>query len=242
MEIKELLIKKGNYSFDVNEWGSCQYSGALAMYKAYFELRKEYSKEKILEYLKYEYGYEIKFSGIRDDDNAKDMFFKILANKNHWNLNLYEYQNDSVDFEKDILEEIDEYKDKEGAVLEFTEGVEEPTPSVLSEYDKKFNALNEYHQELIRNIRRAQSADDLFYVGRNSSFDLWSISSKVAESYFIGFEVKNLPTCDNPIGLERGPVGNICAQADNVLTGLCCALLVDYEIVKNTNSFKHFDT
>lgn len=65
---------------------------------------------------------------------------------------------------------------------------------------------------------------------------------KIAESYFIGFEAKNFPSCNNPTGLERGPIGNICAQSNNVLTELCCALLVDYGIVKNINSFKGFDT
>lgn len=196
--INDLLTKEGNYTFDVNEWGSCQYSGALAMYRAYFELRKKYSKELTLQYLKYEFGYEISFNSIRDDENAIDMFFKIYANKRDWNFNLYDYD--------------------------------------------KIEKLDEYDINLIKTIRRAKSADDLFFVERNAASDLWNTAPKIAQSYFVGFKIENVPTCETPTGLERGPEGNICAQADNVLTGLCCALLVDYEIIKNTNSFKGFDT
>ena len=199
MEITELLTKKGNYNFNVNEWGSCQYSGALAMYKSYFELKKEYSKEKILEYLKYEFGYEISMSGIRNDEEAIDKFFDILLKQKKWNL------------------------------------------SNIDDYDN-YESLNEYDKELVYTIRRAVSADDLFFIGRNSAFDLWKTAPLVAESYFIDLVIKNVPNSENPIGIEKGPVCNICAQADNILTGICCALLVDYGIVKNLNSFKRFDT
>jgi|AntAceMinimDraft_18_1070375.scaffolds.fasta_scaffold32785_3 hypothetical protein len=196
--INDLLIEKGNYTFDVNNWGSCQYSGALAMYNAYFVLRNKYSKELVLQYLEYEYGFKVSFHKIRDDEQAIDMFFKIYANKRNWNFDIYDY---------DEIEKLDEHNKK-----------------------------------LIRTIRRAKSADDLFFIGRNASSDLWSTAPKIAESYFTGFKTENLPDSNNPSGLEKGPVGNICAQANNILTGLCCALLIDYDIVKNINSFKGFDT
>jgi len=202
MEIKELLKNEGEYTFDVNEWGSCQYSSALAMYKAYFKLRETYSKEKILEYLKYKYNYEITFSNIRDDEQARNMLFKLYANSRKW------------DFDEDIR---------------------------YTDYDK-YEKMDRRDKDLILNMARIQSADDMFFVGRSHSSDLWNTAPKVAKSYFTGFETKNLPNSDNPTGLERGPIGNICAQSDNVLTGICCALLVDYGIVKNTNSFKSFDT
>ena len=200
-QINELLTKEGDYSFNVNEWGSCQYSGALAMYKAYFKLREKFDRDHVLEYLKYEYGYDISFSGIHDDKQAIDMFFKLYAISRRWNFDLNNYYENS-------------------------------------EYDK----LNNYDKKLIGTIRRAQSADDLFFIGRYACSDLWNTAPRVAESYFISFEAKNLPDCENITGLERGPVGNICAQSVNILTGICCALLVDYEIIKNINSFKSFDT
>lgn len=192
--INDLLKHLGDFDFEVNEWGSCQYSGALAMYKAYFKL-----KEKgVLDFLRFEYGYDVSFSGVRDDENAIDMYFKILAHKRNWDFDLYDYD----------------------------------------ETEK----LDERWQKTVWGIRRAQSADDLFFIGRNASSDLWHTAPHVAESYFIGLEMKNMPDCDNQTGLERGPVGNLCAQSDNVKTGLCCALLKDYGLVKNERSFRGFDT
>ena len=222
-EIKDLLTKNGNYEFNVNEWGSCQYSGALAMYKAYFKLREKYdihrdgpyfinnerfkltekrkTNKSILDYFREEFNYDISFLSIRDDENAIDMYFKIQAER--W-----------------------------GCSFGINDAYENP------EYEK----LKDFHKSIIKSIRRAESGDDLFFVGRFAASDLWHTALNVAKSYFVGFEAKNLPKCGNPTGLERGPVGNICAQSDNVLTGLCCALLADYGIVKNTNSFKGFDT
>lgn len=204
MKIVELLEKKGKYSFDVNEWGSCQYSGALAMYKTYFELRKEYSKEKILEYLKFEFNYDISLKGIRSDEEAIEEFFNILKIEKRWPKKF----------------KFDSYYNSE-------------------KIDKQ---IRESDHVLVRTIRRACSAEDLFFVGRNAAYDLWATAPWVAKSYFIDFKTKNLPNCENPIGIEKGPAGNICAQSKNILTGLCCALLVDYEVIKNTKCFKYFDT
>lgn len=200
-QIEELLVHKGDYNFEVNNWGSCQYSGALAMYKAYFELREQHDPKALLKYLKYKFNYEISFKGIRKDEEAIDMYFKIEAKRWKWNFDI-----------NDIYE------------------------------NPEFEKIKDWQKRMIRNIRRAESADDLFFIGRASASDLWHTAPRVAESYFVGFKAKNLPTCEKPIGIERGPVGNVCAQSRNVLTGICCALLVDYNIVKNLNSFKGFDT
>lgn len=199
MEITELLKTKGDYIFDVNEWGSCQYSGALAMYKAYFKLREKYERDTILAYLKYEFNYQITFDSIEDDTTAINNFFLSYGKCRGWKFtDLYD--------------------------------------------DDEIESLDKYDSKLLYSIRLAKSADDLFFVGRNASSDLWDTAPRVCESYFKNFKAENLPDCDNPIGLEKGPVGNICVQSTNVFVGLCCALLVDYELVKNENSFKGFDT
>ena len=44
MNISQLIQDLGNFSFDVNSWGSCQYSSALAMFNAYFKLREKYDR------------------------------------------------------------------------------------------------------------------------------------------------------------------------------------------------------
>jgi len=223
MDIKEILVSEGEYVFEVNNWGSCQYAGALAMFKTYFKLRKTYARHygpfvtnnerrklseksetqiSILDYFRQAYQYDISFTGIRDDENAIDMYFKIQSNRWHWNFNLWD----------DVYE------------------------------TTQYNELPDFQKQMIKTIRRAQSADDLFFVGRFAASDLWHTAPRVAESYFVGFEAKGFPSCEKPLGIEHGPIGNVCAQSDNVLTGLCCALLVDYDIVKNINSFKGFDT
>lgn len=198
-QIEAFLKESGSYKFDVNKWGSCQYSGALAMYNAYFLKRKTHSKSAILGYLEYEFNYIISFDNIRNDENAIIEYFNIFNKLRKWNMkNLIDYN---------ILEKLDKND-----------------------------------QEIIWNIRRACSGDDLFFIGRNSSSDLWHTALKIANAYFVNLKIENTPNCENPIGIETGPIGNICAQADNIQTGICCALLIDYEIVKNEKSFRKFDT
>ena len=50
------------FDFDVNRWGSCQYSSALATYDLYFEMRKELSRQETLDLL----GVKFKF----DEENS----------------------------------------------------------------------------------------------------------------------------------------------------------------------------
>lgn len=179
-QIETFLKETGSYKFDVNEWGSCQYSGALAMYNAYFLKRKTHNKSAILDYLKYEFNYIISFDSIRNDEDA---------------------------------------------IIEY-----------LNNISKKLDKNDQW------TIRRACSGDDLFFIGRSSSSDLWHTALRIANAYFVNLKIENTPDCENPIGIEKGPIGNICAQADNIQTGIYCALLVDYEIVKNEKSFRKFDT
>jgi len=201
--ISNLLKRLGDFEFGVNSWGSCQYSSALSMYTAYFELRKEYTKDQILDFFRIEYGYEISFSGIREDDDAIEKFFDIYREQRgkDWDFGFHEWYN-----------------------------------------TENWKKVDDYGQRFIRNLHRAKSADDLFFVNRNAASNLWNTAPRVAKAYFIDFKAENLPDVKNQTGMERGPIGNLSAQSLNVLTGLCCALLVDYEIVKNTNSFKGFDT
>ena len=90
--VTELMEDVGDYKFDVNSWGSCQYSGALAMYNAYFKLRETHSKEKTLDYLKHMVDIDISFDYHNDKDHYafSDRFTKYLKKKydilvdTHW--------------------------------------------------------------------------------------------------------------------------------------------------------------
>lgn len=72
MTVDEFMEKVGGFSFDVNPWGSCQYSGALSMFNAYFKKRESgLSKKAILAFLEAEVGISIFFDDIRSFDDAQ---------------------------------------------------------------------------------------------------------------------------------------------------------------------------
>jgi len=55
------------FNFDVNEWGSCQYSSALAIFELFFEIRKDLDQQETLEILgcNYNFNYLRKFFEIQ---------------------------------------------------------------------------------------------------------------------------------------------------------------------------------
>jgi len=44
---EELWKEISDFQFAVNEWGSCQYAGALSMYRKYFELRERMAQDEV---------------------------------------------------------------------------------------------------------------------------------------------------------------------------------------------------
>lgn len=58
--VDEILESIGEYSFDVNDWGSCQYSKSLAIFKTLDILNEEFGKEKALDIL----GLKVTYSNV----------------------------------------------------------------------------------------------------------------------------------------------------------------------------------
>lgn len=108
----------------------------------------------------------------------------------------------------------------------------------------KLNILNnqndyiglEYESEYLKGLSSAETVDDWFNVLKKNAYDLWTAAG-IAESHL--FEIDNK---DIPESVGFGPIWNQTVQKQNYTTGLVCALLVDYGLIKDESSFTDFDT
>jgi len=82
---------KFNFDWGVCSWGSCQYSGALAVYNLYNEIRKDLNKQDTLEVL----GVTFKFTKILSFEEAKK----------NWLEELNEIYSDDLEFWQEMLNE-----------------------------------------------------------------------------------------------------------------------------------------
>ena len=94
---KKELVDRGwpnefRFDFNVNDWGSCQYSSALAIYELYFRMREDLSQEDILELLEVEYTHngrrtfqEIidKFSKDMDEYYSHELYGRTEVEREH---------------------------------------------------------------------------------------------------------------------------------------------------------------
>lgn len=97
-------------------------------------------------------------------------------------------------------------------------------------------SLKAYRDEDHKNLSAAENADEMFAALRKASWDLWGAAPYVAWAFGL--------TIDGEIQTENvaGPIFNQMAQSDNAMTGIHCALLMHYGIVKEEDSFNGFDT
>lgn len=94
-----------------------------------------------------------------------------------------------------------------------------------------------YKAKWLYKISKANNIDEIFNAFRISSFDLWKCVPIVTNECFVGFDLQNIPSAPG-----YGPIGNQEVQSVNYYIGICCALLVDYGLVKNDHCFWGFDT
>jgi len=95
----------------------------------------------------------------------------------------------------------------------------------------------DFDDPTIQDIRNAETIEDIFEALKDASWDLWSAASFVAQHCFLNLTVTGVPTAHSV-----GPVGNQMVQSENYLTGLYCALLVEFEYVTDSSCFANFDT
>lgn len=211
--------------FDVNEWGSCQYSGALDIFNVLTELRKKHSYDETLKRM----GIEVKFDSIASLKDASNIIIEIA----------------------DIEEEIEELKESIKRFKAFIEEGEYPFDEPVDWFDRyikedkaiKYSELNEVKHgndriEYLNDcLNGFKSLEELFIFTRNYSWDLWSAAQQIGVNIFERLEINGVPKAPG-----IGPVLNIEVQGENFITGLFCWLLVEHGLVKDVSVFSGFDT
>ena len=96
--------------------------------------------------------------------------------------------------------------------------------------------MKEVYEEMGREITKATSVDEIFKIFRDHSYDLWSAAPLIAHACFVELEIKA------PKAPGIGPKYNILAQSENFETGLCCAILKEFGLVRDDECFSGFDT
>jgi hypothetical protein len=93
----------------------------------------------------------------------------------------------------------------------------------------------EYLEEHTARLNGMRSIDDAFEACKNMAWDLWAAAKFIGNACGVNIE-------GAPKSRGVGPVGNIMAQAENLDTGLYCAILKAKALVENEGSFADFDT
>ena len=65
------------FKFDANDWGSCQYSSALAIFRIFGEMRKDLTQSEVLEILNISYEYDTK----RNMSDIIDLLFNDFKDR-----------------------------------------------------------------------------------------------------------------------------------------------------------------
>jgi len=172
--------------FEVNRWGSCQYSGALWYFDNFRELRKEHSLVETLS----ELDSDAQWDYVSEFSYIKERFVNYLI------LCRNELGEEDQDWIDDYNRDIEAAKKLEGPYV-----------------------------------------DEFFDMLRNHAWDLWSAAPLMANMSFCNLNIQA------PGAPGIGPPGNVAAQSVNFQTGLCCALLVEFGLVKDPDeAFGGFDT
>lgn len=213
----EWIIENLGIEFDVNDWGSCQYTGALNTFGALTKLSKKFGEKTALRLLNIQFSHgkrraprkvsslhwEKSFGNLKEsievDQIDLDYYLALQKNyklkKNHW-----------APEKKELPKFI---KRVRKSIVEHKKGLKGPL----------------------------MTGDKLFKWCRNQSWDLWGAAPYVANLFFPDFKVTGVDTAPG-----QGPKWNILVQSDNYKVGATCWYLKKKGIVKSEKSFASFDT
>lgn len=107
--------------------------------------------------------------------------------------------------------------------------------------DADHHREEEWKKATIESVMCTVNCDEIFDITNDKAWDLWGATKRIIKICFENFKVKNVPN-SFPNSLVSGPIGNQEVQSGNIYTGLCCALLKDYGLVKDERAFWDFDT
>ena len=183
-EWKEWLEKQ-EPPFEVNKWGSCQYSTAKWFYDTFNAMiDDEITYNDALKLL----GCRVSYTKIETFDALKDGLIETLDDR--------------------IVDNIEE-----------------------GDYDDIIETV-----KFIKRLQSLTTVDEVFYLLKDMSWDLWSAADYVAHQLFTNLIV------EAPKSPGYGPALNQAVQSGNFETGLYCALLVHFGLVQNSEAFAGFDT
>jgi len=198
--IKKLQTDGVEFNFEVCDWGSCQYSGAFAIFNLFKHIRTTFSINDTITILNKGLGWDINIDNIKRKSLIKIKF--------------------------DIIQEhfIPHILDLE----------------IISNDDNLLESELSGASTTIANIANCKDVDCIFHVLRKQSWDLWTTADVLFWSGFTGI-------VDSKVKINRcpgiGPEFNKIIQAANFRTGMYCALLEEFELIKNPSfSFSNFDT
>jgi hypothetical protein len=225
--IQEILGDKA-IGFDVNDWGSCQYSGALDIFNALAMLESQHGRMGALEHL------GIKIKGHLTVNSLKRVSEIFIA---------------------EVLEQQDEWVNEDLAAAEgwkkyLTDGTY-PWKSPVEWFDKRTPEERvEYAQKSIDSAAKDKidwenekangfkSIDDIFVWTRNHSWDLWAAAPCIGPMVFP--ELEFVEEVEKAKGI--GPIGNVMVQGLNNETGFWCWWLKSTGHVTDDSCFADFDT
>ena len=199
--------------FEVNDWGSCQYSGALDFFNVMCAMEEKYGRTTALKKMGIELNAEpeeVVERGVEYFiDNEKEDCWKVIVKdentikqiKKTCKSTRYNSAEKEIKFLKD---DIDWYKEK-------------------------IKSLDEIEVE--------DSLDCLFEWTKNQAWDLWSAAPVVVPFGFNELDIDGIQTAPGV-----GPELNIMAQSGNYETGFYCWLAWSYKLVKSQESFAGYDT
>lgn len=202
-------------------WGSCQYETAAGMFSVIQTMKEDIPLGEIFEVL----DVNLTMGRICSIDDAKFKLIKQLIEN-------VDRSGDDEDLKK-VNYQLKHLKLTMNRIS-FDE-IKASAKTVRETIGK--DTFVTYTMDSIMGICDAKTGDNLFDVLKDSAWDLWTTAETICDVFFDGIEFDNTPQSPG-----FGPPMNVQVQNQNYQTALYCALLYEYKIVQNIDSFKEFDT
>lgn len=210
--VKEHELDVKLVGFDVNDWGSCQYSGALDFFNVMNGMEEKYGREIALTKM------GIELTAVPVSDGVKEFV--------ETHLEIYQ---DDIKRAEDELKKVETLGKP---TRDYFDDAEQQIGQIKDNIDWFQDHINELEE-----VEFDSSLDCLFELTKSWAWDLWSAAPEIV-SY--GFEKLDINGIRSAPGV--GPVLNMMAQSENYEVGFYCWLARSFGLVKSQESFANYDT